>query len=169
MKFLKLVSIIVIVIAPQNVISAKIYKCKDASGKTVFSNMRCKGGQPEVGLIAEDKDISEKTKITQGYTAPITGLSNAEIALRQLRVEQDRERRIALQEKRERRAEILNDAMVNNTQKRSTPKAGKADCKYNKAKSKYWKAEARERGHSKKDKHKYKSYQYMYEGKSGGC
>jgi len=168
-KFFKYVSIILIIAASQSATSAKIYKCKDSSGKMVFSNMRCKGGQPEAGLIAEDKEMSQRTKITQGYVTPTTGLSNAEVALRQLRVEQDRERLINRQEKMDRQAEILNDAMINNAQQRSTPKVSKTDCKYNKARSKYWKKEARERGHSKKDKHKYKSYQYMYEGKADGC
>ncbi len=170
MKFLKYLSIIVIVAVSQSAISAKIYKCKDSSGKTVFSNMRCKGDQPEAGLIAEDKEISQRTKITQDYVTPTAGLSNAEKALRQLRVEQDRERQINRQERAERRAEILNDAQINSAQQqKGMLKTNKVDCKYNKAKSKYWKAKARERGHSKADKHGYKSYQYMYEGKATGC
>jgi len=166
-KFLKYLSIIVIVALSQSATGAKIYKCKDSSGAMVFSNMRCKGAQPELGLIAEDKEISQRTKITQGYVTPSTGLSNAEKALRQLREEQDREYRINRQERAERRAEILNNARINSVQQQGTLKTNKADCKYNKAKSKYWEAKGRERGHSRADKHKYKSYQYMYEGRKG--
>lgn len=171
MGFVKSVFFIVAILFFNNSIGAKIYKCEDVRGKVVFSNKQCKGSDANAGLLGEDKRLSQRTKITQNYTGPVSVESNAEKALRQLREEQDRERRIAREEKLDKDAEELKQEIANAEAKREQDKL--SDCLSHKkeyeANSKYWKAMSKQRGLSKADKHSYESNQHFYTRKASEC
>jgi len=170
-SFVKSVIVIVAILFCTNSFGAKIYKCKDASGKVVFSNKQCKGSDAKAGLLGEDSQLSQRTKITQDYKAPVSFESNAEKALRQLREEQDRERRIAREEKLDRKAEELERKQANAKAKREQDELN--DCLAHKkeyeANSKYWKAMSKQRRLPKKDKYSYESNQHFYTRKASEC
>lgn len=171
MSFVKSVIIIVAVLFFNNSFGATIYKCKDASGKVAFSNKQCKGSDASSGLVAEDSELSQRTKITQNYTAPVSLESNAEKALRQLREEQDRERRIAREDKLDRNAEELKQKRANAEAEREQSELENclAHKKEYEANSKYWKAMSKQRRLPKKDKYSYESNQHFYTRKASEC
>lgn len=171
MSFVKSVIVIVAILFCTNSFGAKIYKCKDGSGKVVFSNKQCKGSDANAGLLGEDSQLSQRTKLTQDYIAPVSGESNAEKALRQLREEQDRERRIAREENLDRKAEELERKQANAEAKREQDKLNNclARKKEYEANSKYWKAVSKERRLSKADKHSYESNQHFYKRLASEC
>jgi len=150
--------------------AAKIYKCKNASGKVEFSNIQCKSTDSG-GLVAIDAPMKPSYSDRRAYTSSGTGESDA---ARQLRLMQDASRREQLERDREaseRRSRETHDAYMKaeKLQAEHSAESKKANCNYNKAKSKYWKERARKSGNSREQKHLYEPYQHMYKGEAGGC
>ncbi|PCI22220.1 MAG: hypothetical protein COB62_01725 [Piscirickettsiaceae bacterium] len=169
MKSCKFIVLIWIMFFSHNVFSAKVYKCKDAEGHTLFSNFRCKGDDASKGLIAETNNKDE-TVIRKGQ-----GLQNkesdAEKQLHKIQQASDKETLAVQQKKKDKRtAELTKLQLKKERQQLADSKIkAKADCKYNKAKAKYWREKSRDREITKRSKFLYESNQYKYEAKAREC
>lgn len=164
MRLSYLVTLVVIITSFHQAYAAKIYKCKDANGKVVFSNFACDGDDTDKGVVGTNR-------IGSSNAAPVykievdDGLSPAERQLKSLR-DQEREEMLNREMQREasrKRAEEASRLEAERERQQRAAQVNKAQCEYYETQAEYYEHGSKEKGISKSRELTRKSIQKHYE------